>query len=97
VADDKSVDQVRDYHELTKRLMAVADKQALEETLRVLAVHVGYYQRRHGQVPMEETLAVLHSDNPTAEQLADLAEGLRCLTAVLMLATGVVDTESGSA
>ena len=31
-------------------------------------------ERRHGQVPMEETLASLHAEHPTDEQIADLPE-----------------------
>lgn len=86
---------LKDYHELSKQLLAVADKATVEEAARVLAVHVGYYQRRYGTVPMEETLAALHSDNPTGDQLDDLAAGMKCLVAVLALATGVVDGSGG--
>jgi hypothetical protein len=64
---------------------------------RVLAVHIGHYQRRYGRVPMEETLARLHTEAPTDEQIADLAEGMQTLVAVLMLATGVADDQAGKA
>jgi hypothetical protein len=37
---------------------------------------------------LEETLAALHSDAPNDEQLAATTEGIQCLIAVLMLATG---------
>ncbi len=94
---DAVVQRLKDYHELAKRLMAVADKAQIEEAARVLAIHVGHYQRQYGQAPMEETLAALHADNPTDEQLADAAEGMRCLISVLMLATGVADESGGTA
>ena len=91
------VAQLKDYHEIAKRLMAAADKGQLEEALRVLAIHVGYYQRRHGLVPMDETLAALHADKPTDDQLTDAVEGTRCLIAILALATGVADDSGGRA
>lgn len=89
--------KLKDYHELAKQLMAVADKRTIEEAARVLAVHVGYYERRYGKIAMEETLAALHSEQPTSEQLADLSAGMQCLVAVLVLATGVADEAGGSA
>jgi hypothetical protein len=89
--------KLKDYHELAKRLMAIADKAQIEEAARVLAVHVGHYQRRYGKVPMEETLAALHTDTPNDAQLAATTEGMQCLIAVLMLATGIADKDGGTA
>jgi hypothetical protein len=91
------LDKLREYHALVKQVMAVADKDVIEEVARVLAVHVGYYQRLYGKVPLEQTLASLHAEAPTNEQIADLAEGMQTLVAVLMLATGVLDDRAGEA
>ena len=77
--------------------MAVADKAQIEEAVRMLSIHIGHYQRRYGKVPMEKTLAALHAENPTNEQLEDTAEGMRCLISVLMLAAGVADDSSATA
>jgi hypothetical protein len=46
---------------------------------------------------MEETLASLHAEEPTDEQIADLADGMQTLVAVLMLPTGVADDQAGKA
>ena len=46
---------------------------------------------------MEETLARLHAEGPTAEQIAELAQELDTLVAILMLVAGVVDDAAGSA
>src|SRR4051812_40462395 len=89
--------KLQEYHALVKQVLAVADKEVVEEVARVLAAHIGYYQRRYGQAPMEETLASLHAEHPTDEQIADLAEGMQTLVAVLMLATGVADDQAGKA
>jgi hypothetical protein len=91
------LEKLREYHALVKQVTAIADKDLVEEVARILAAHVGYYQRRYGKVPMEETLASLHAENPTDEQIADLAEGMQTLVAVLMLATGVADDAAGTA
>ena len=91
------LNKLREYHALVKQVMSIAEKETIEEVARVLAAHVGYYQRRYGAVPMEETLASLHAESPTDEQIADLAEGMQTLVAVLMLATGVADDQAGKA
>lgn len=91
------LEKLKEYHGLTKQAIAVADKDVVEEAARALAAHVGYYQRRYGKIPMEETLASLHAEAPTDEQIADLAEGMQTLLAVLMLASGVADDVAGSA
>jgi hypothetical protein len=87
--------KLQEYHALVKQVLAVADKDHIEDAARVLAAHVGWYQRRYGKAPMEETLASLHSDSPTDEQIAGLAEGMQTLVAILMLATGVADDQAG--
>src|SRR3954451_9532026 len=91
------LDKLREYHALVKQVLTTADKEVLEEAARVLAAHVGYYERRYGKVPLDETLAGLHADTPTDEQIAALAEGMQTLVAVLMLATGVADDAAGTA
>lgn len=99
MADSRSerLDKLIEYHSLLKQLLSVADKSVIEEAARVLGAHVGYYERRFGKVPMEETLASLHAEYPTDEQIAELAQGLETLIAILMLATGVADDAAGSA
>ena len=69
----------------------------VEELARVLAAYVGWRQRPYGKAPMEETLASLHAEEPTDEQIADLADGMQTLVAVLMLPTGVADDQAGKA
>ena len=95
--DTDKLAKLREYRELVKQVLAVADKEIVEEVAGVLAAHIGYYQRRFGPVPMEEALAGLHSDNPTDEQIAELAEGMQTLVAALLLATGVADDQAGQA
>jgi hypothetical protein len=91
------LEKLREYEALVKQVMAVADKDTIEEVARVLAAHVGFYQRRYGKLAMEDTLATVHAETPTDEQIADLAEGMQTLVAVFMLATGVADDMGGQA
>jgi hypothetical protein len=93
--DSDKLEKLQEYHALLKQILAVADKEVVEEAARVLAAHVGWYQRRYGKAPMDETLASLQAAKPTDEQIAALAEGMQTLVAVLMLATGVADDQAG--
>ncbi len=93
----QKVEKLREYQALVKQVMSIADKDTIEEVARVLAAHIGFYQRRYGKISMEETLASLHSEAPSDEQVADLAEGMQTLVAVFMLATGVADEMGGQA
>jgi hypothetical protein len=97
MAESDTLKKLKEYHALVQLALALADKDVVEEAARVLAAHVGRYQRRYGKVPMEETLASLRSENPTDEQIADLAEGMQTLGAVLLLATGVAGHQAGKA
>jgi hypothetical protein len=97
VAEDDKLDKLNEYHALVKHVTALADKDTIEEVARVLTAHIGYYQRRYGPVPMQETLASLHAEAPTTAQIADLADGMQTLVAVLMLAAGVADDQAGTA
>src|SRR5690349_7533918 len=81
MSDTDKLVKLQEYHALVKQVLSVADREVVEEVARVLAAHVGYYQRRHGKVAMEETLASLHAARPTDEQIADLAEGMQTLVA----------------
>jgi hypothetical protein len=85
---DQTLDRLLDYRECADRLFAATSTRAVEQAARVLALYVGYYQRRHGVISISE-LATLSSESPTAEQAADIAEGMRCLAAALTLANTV--------
>ena len=83
-----------DYRECADRLFTVAGTRAVEDAARVLALYVGYYQRRHGLISIT-ALATLSSESPTAEQVADLAEGMRCLAAALTVASTIHNEADG--
>jgi hypothetical protein len=59
----------------------------LSQTLPEPWLYVGHYQRRHGTISLGALLSL--SSHETAEEVADLSEGMRCLAAALTLASAV--------
>jgi hypothetical protein len=84
-SSDKVLERLLDYRECADRLFGLANPRAIEAAARTLALYVGYYQRRHGPISIS-ALATLSSETASPEQVADLAEGMRCLAAALTLA-----------
>jgi hypothetical protein len=84
-SSEKALERLVDYRECADRLFAIANPRAIEDAARTLALYVGYYQRRHGPISIG-ALATLSSETASPEQVADLAEGMRCLAAALTLA-----------
>ena len=72
---------LEEYDRLANELLLASDKATVEQTARLLALYVGYYQRRYGLVD---------SQRSAEEQLADSAEGMRVLAAALTLGRGLV-------
>src|ERR1700687_1274246 len=81
------LERMTDYRECADLLLAVADHRAVADAARTLALYVGHYQRRHGPISLSALLSL--SSHETAEQVADLSEGMRCLAAALTLARAV--------
>ena len=75
--------QLRDYCPMVDNLLKVADKHLLAEVARILALHVAYYERRYGAVPMEHTTAMYGSQSLTEEQSEQLAEAMKRLIIVI--------------
>jgi hypothetical protein len=76
------------YEQVADRLLDTCDKRTLADTARVLALYVGYYQRRHGPVAIE-ALADLTSESTSGDRREDRAEGMRALAAALTLSAGL--------
>jgi hypothetical protein len=84
----EQLERMTDYRERTDQLLAMADIRVVADVARTLASYVGHYQRRHGPISLSALLALSDSD-PTAEQVEDLSEGMRCLAAALTLASAL--------
>ena len=71
------------YYKLADKLIAQATKEQLAECARLLALNLAHHQGRHGEIPLEETLALIDSTNPSDEQLTLLSDGMQNLVGVL--------------
>jgi hypothetical protein len=74
------------------RLVAQATKEQLAEAAHVLAVAVGYYQSRFGEVPQGALTDMLRAETLDNEQMAMMIAGMQNLAAAL--AEVLADTDS---
>ena len=72
-----------EYYQLADGLIEQATKEQLAETARLLAFNAAHYQIRHGDIPPDDTLAVLDAAMPSDEQLKLLERGMENLVGVL--------------
>jgi hypothetical protein len=71
------------YYNLADQLIEQATKEQLAECARLLALNLAHHQSKHGEIPLDETLALLDSNNPSDEQLELLCNGMENLVNVL--------------
>jgi hypothetical protein len=77
------------YCKLSDLLIEQATKPQLGETAGLLALYVARYQMKHGEIPLEETLAILDVLAPNEEQLKLLDRGMETLLSVLTQIDGL--------
>jgi len=70
-------------YNLTDQLLEKASKDDIAETARLLAVNLAHYKMKYGELPLDETLAMLDIEKPNAEQTDMLANGMENLIGVL--------------
>ncbi len=73
----------KQYTDLADHLVANSTKEDVAETARLLALNLAHYQGKYGDLPLEETLAVLNADQPNEDQLKMLVSGMENLVGVL--------------
>lgn len=74
-----ALSQIRDYCPMLDNLFKLADKELLAEVARILALHVAYYERKYGPMPIQSTTAMFGSHSLTQEESEQLAEAMKCL------------------
>lgn len=67
------------YYKLADMLIEKATKDQLAECARLLALNVAHYQGKFGEVPLEETLALLDAEEPSEDQAKLLTVGMENL------------------
>lgn len=71
------------YYKLADQLIEKVSKEDLAECARLLALNVAHYQSKYGELPLDETLAMIGMNNPNAEQLQLMTDGMEVLVGVL--------------
>ncbi len=71
------------YSKLADMLIAQASKEQVAECARLLALNLAHYRMRYGELPLEETLAMIDAVEPNDEQAVMLANGMENLVGVL--------------
>jgi hypothetical protein len=68
---------------LTDRMINDASKEAVAAAARMLAVHLGHYQRKFGTIPLDETIDLLQNRGLSEDQAGQIADGLEILAMAL--------------
>lgn len=71
------------YYKLADQLIEKASKEELAECARLLALNMAHYKMKFGELPLEETLAMIGMSKPNADQLELMANGMETLVGVL--------------
>ena len=75
--------RLAEYLKLTDKMIDGASKDALAEAARMLAVQVGHYQRKFGNLPFDEAMELLESQSLDEEQAGWVADGLEVLAVAI--------------
>lgn len=81
----------REYYKLADQLVEKTSKDDVAECARLLAMNIAHYQAKFGELPLSETLAMLGTDAPNAEQLYLLTNSMEILIGVLGTVVSGVD------
>ena len=71
------------YYKLADQLVEKSSKDDIAECARLLALNVAHYQSKYGELPLEETLAMIGMNEPNEAQIQLMAEGMEILVGVL--------------
>jgi hypothetical protein len=85
MADISTFDQT---YELADMLIKKATKEQLAECARLLALNLAHHQIIHGEVPVDQTRALLCTFEPNEEHLNLLIDGMVNLIGVLLSVCG---------
>jgi len=78
-----TLNELGEYYKLADALIEKSSKEQLAECARLLALNVAHYQSKYGELPMDETLAMLDAEEPNDSQLSLLVDGTYLLVGLL--------------
>ena len=79
------------YTRLADQLIERATKDQLADVVRLLALNIGYYQQRYGDVPQETLLKMVRAETLDEDTLALMVAGMQNLISALVEVTGLTD------
>ena len=68
---------------LVDQLVEVAEKEDIAECARLLAMNVAHYKKRYGELPLEDHLAMVTSDEISDQQAELVIDGMETLAGTL--------------
>lgn len=71
------------YYKLADQLVEKASKEYLAECARLLALNIAQYKMKYGELPLDETLAMIGMERPNAEQLELMTNGMETFVGLL--------------
>lgn len=71
------------YYKLADMLIEKATKEQVAECGRLLALNLAHYQSLHGEIPLENTLAMVDLAEPSEAQVKLLTDGMQNFVGVL--------------
>jgi hypothetical protein len=74
---------LKQYYKLADQLIEKVSKDNLAECARLLALNVAHYQSKYGELPLDETLAMIGMTKPNEEQIQLLTDGMEIFVGVL--------------
>jgi len=78
------------YNKLADQLIEKVSKDDLAECARLLAINVAHYESKYGELPLDETLAMIGMIKPNEAQLRLMTNGMEVLVGVLgNIVTGI--------
>lgn len=75
--------ELAQYYSLADQLIEKASKHDVAETAKLLALNLAHYKIKYGELPLDETLAMIDIDKPNAEQTQMLVNGMEDFIGVL--------------
>jgi phosphoserine phosphatase len=79
------------YTRLADHLIERATKDQLADVTRLLALNIGYYQQRYGDVPQDVLLRMVRAEALDDDTLALVSAGMQNLVSALAEVTGLTD------
>ena len=84
-------DDFAPYARLADQLIEHATKDQLADVARLLALNIGWYQQRYGDVPQKTLLKMVRAETLDEDTLALLVAGMQNLISALAEVTGLTD------